>query len=69
MLIGFAPCKVVYAAIARLALRSDADREMDVANDSVLTIDELAVYLTIPKSPLYKLAQEGKLPGQKVSRH
>lgn len=37
--------------------------------DAVLTIDELAVYLKIAKSTLYKLAQEGKLPGQKVGRH
>jgi excisionase family DNA binding protein len=37
--------------------------------DAVLTIDELAAYLKIAKSTLYKLAQEGKLPGQKVGRH
>lgn len=36
---------------------------------AVLTIDELATYLKIAKSTLYKLAQEGKLPGQKVGRH
>jgi excisionase family DNA binding protein len=35
---------------------------------SVLTIDELSGYLKIPKSTLYKLAQEGRLPGQKVGR-
>lgn len=35
----------------------------------VLTIDELAAYLKIPKSTLYKLAQEGKLPSQKIGRH
>lgn len=35
----------------------------------VLTVDELAEYLKIPKSTLYKLAQEGKIPGQKVGRH
>ena len=37
--------------------------------DSVLTILELADYLKVSKSTLYKLAQEGKLPGQKVGRH
>ena len=37
--------------------------------DAVLTIEELAVYLKIAKSTLYKLAQEGRLPGQKVGRH
>jgi excisionase family DNA binding protein len=35
----------------------------------VLTIDELSDYLRISKSSLYKLAQEGKVPGQKVGRH
>jgi excisionase family DNA binding protein len=42
---------------------------MDLNSGSVLTIDELAEYLKIPKSTLYKLAQEGKVPGQKVGRH
>jgi excisionase family DNA binding protein len=37
--------------------------------DRVLTIDELGLYLKIAKSTLYKLAQEGKIPGQKVGRH
>jgi excisionase family DNA binding protein len=37
--------------------------------DMVLTIDDLAKYLKISKSTLYKLAQEGALPGQKVGRH
>jgi DNA binding domain, excisionase family len=35
----------------------------------VMTIDDLVAYLQVPKSSLYKLAQEGKLPGQKVGRH
>lgn len=35
----------------------------------ILTIEELAEYLKISKSTLYKLAQDGKLPGQKVGRH
>ena len=35
----------------------------------VLTIEDLAQYLKISKSTLYKLAQEGALPGQKVGRH
>ena len=35
----------------------------------VLTIGELATYLKISKSTLYKLAQEGSLPGVKVGRH
>jgi excisionase family DNA binding protein len=36
---------------------------------SVLTIDELAEYLKISKSTLYKLAQEGSIPSQKVGKH
>ena len=35
----------------------------------VLTIDELAAYLKISKSTLYKLAREGKVPSNKVGRH
>jgi excisionase family DNA binding protein len=42
---------------------------MSAVQDSVLTIEDLAAYLKIAKSTLYKLAQEGKLPGQKVGRH
>jgi excisionase family DNA binding protein len=35
---------------------------------AVLTIDQLAEYLQIPKSTLYKLVQDGKVPGKKVGR-
>ena len=35
----------------------------------ILTVDEAAEYLRIPKSSLYKLAKEGKIPCQKVGRH
>lgn len=35
----------------------------------VMTIDELADYLKLSKSTLYKLAQERKVPGQKVGKH
>lgn len=38
-------------------------------SDVVLTIEELSAYLKISKTTLYKLAREGKLPGQKVGRH
>jgi excisionase family DNA binding protein len=37
--------------------------------DAVLTITELSKYLKISRSTLYKLAQEGKVPAQKVGRH
>jgi excisionase family DNA binding protein len=42
---------------------------MDEKPSSVLTIDELAVYLKIAKSTLYKLVREGKIPSQKIGRH
>lgn len=35
----------------------------------VLTIEEASKYLRIPLSSLYKLAQGGKIPCQKVGRH
>jgi excisionase family DNA binding protein len=35
----------------------------------VMTIEEASKYLRIPLSSLYKLAQEGKVPCQKVGRH
>jgi len=37
--------------------------------DAVMTITELSEYLKISRSTLYKLAQEGRLPAQKVGRH
>ena len=42
---------------------------MDMRLGPVMTIAELSEYLRVPKSTLYKLAQEGKLPGQNVGRH
>lgn len=42
---------------------------MDEKPGDVLTIEELADYLKIPKSTLYKLVREGKVPSQKVGRH
>lgn len=35
----------------------------------ILTIEEASKFLRIPLSSLYKLAQEGKVPCQKVGRH
>jgi excisionase family DNA binding protein len=35
----------------------------------VITIEEASKYLRIPLSSLYKLAQDGKIPCQKVGRH
>ena len=36
--------------------------------DSIMTIEEVAEYLKIPKSTVYILSQEGKIPCQKVGR-
>lgn len=46
-----------------------AEKSRDPAPPEVMTIDDLARYLQLSKSSLYKLAQEGKVPGQKVGRH
>ena len=35
----------------------------------VMTIEDLSEYLKVSKSTLYKLAQKGSLPGQKVGKH
>lgn len=36
--------------------------------DQVMTLEELAIYLKLPKSTLYKLVQEGRIPGQKLGK-
>lgn len=46
-----------------------ADRMPKKQVDTVMTIEDLAAYLKLSKSTLYKLCQEGKVPGQKVGRH
>ena len=35
----------------------------------ILTINDVAKFLRIPVSSVYKLAQEGKIPAQKVGKH
>jgi excisionase family DNA binding protein len=35
----------------------------------IMTIEEVADYLRVPVSSLYKLAQKGKIPASKVGRH
>ena len=42
---------------------------MEREPDDILTIAELSDYLRISRSTLYKLAQEGRVPCQKVGRH
>jgi hypothetical protein len=34
---------------------------------NVLTIEELSAYLKIPRSTLYKLVREGRIPSQKAA--
>ena len=36
---------------------------------AVMTVDEVAEYLRIPRASVYKLAQRGRIPCQKVGRH
>ncbi len=38
-------------------------------HDPVTSIDDLAIYLNLSTSALYKLCAEGKVYGQKVGRH
>ncbi len=42
---------------------------MDNTSSDILTVEEAADLLKIPRSSVYKLAQEGKIPAQKVGRH
>jgi excisionase family DNA binding protein len=42
---------------------------MESAQVFIMTIEDVAAYLRIPLSSAYKLAQDGKIPGQKVGRH
>jgi len=37
--------------------------------DAVLNADEVAAWLKIPKSTLYKLCTEGDVPAAKIGRH
>ncbi len=51
------------------AFYSDIGRSNVNKTDEVMTIDELVLYLKIPKSTLYKLVREGEIPSQKIGRH
>lgn len=42
---------------------------MATPNDgAVMTVDDLSIYLKLPKSTIYKLVQEGRIPGQKLGK-
>lgn len=42
---------------------------MENNQTDILTVDEAAELLKIPRSSVYKLSQQGKIPAQKVGRH
>ena len=42
---------------------------MDTTAPPVMTIAEVAEYLRIPRASVYKLAQQGRIPRQKVGKH
>ena len=42
---------------------------MSTKQPPVMTVDEVAEYLRIPRASVYKLAQRGMIPCQKVGRH
>lgn len=35
----------------------------------IMTVEETAEFLRVPVSSVYKMAQQGKIPAQKVGRH
>lgn len=41
---------------------------MNEHTDEILTLEELSIYLKIPKSTVYKLVQDGRIPGQKLGK-
>jgi excisionase family DNA binding protein len=42
---------------------------MPDTSSEIMTIQEASDFLRIPLSSLYKLAQQGKIPCQKIGRH
>jgi excisionase family DNA binding protein len=54
--------------------KASSNRESYMAPDEdnlapVMTVEDVAGYLRIPKSSIYKLARAGQIPGLKVGRH
>jgi excisionase family DNA binding protein len=39
---------------------------MNQPDDEILTLDEMAVYLKAGKKPVYRLVQQGEMPGFKL---
>lgn len=42
---------------------------MEATQSDILTVDEAAELLKIPRSSVYTLAQQGRMPAKKVGRH
>jgi excisionase family DNA binding protein len=38
-------------------------------NNAVLNIEQLSQYLNVPKSTLYRLVRENRIPSHKVGKH
>lgn len=49
--------------------RSTRTSRRPVTTPEVMTITDLARYLQVSKSSLYKLVQRGEVPGGKVGKH
>ena len=43
-------------------------KRMAKSQDDIMTLDDLAAYIKLSKSSLYKLCQAGKVPGTKIGR-
>lgn len=63
--------KIAFSAWATRPRGRPVNRTQQMAKNrgSVMTITELSVYLKVSRSTLYKLAQAGRVPGQKVGKH
>lgn len=62
-----------HSAIAQLINASSADNHTipkveNIAGYEVMTLQQLATYLCIPTSTIYRLVQTGRLPAFKVGR-
>ncbi len=42
---------------------------MDESDSVIITVQEVADLLRIPLSSVYRLAQDGRIPAQKVGKH
>ncbi|MCK4420963.1 helix-turn-helix domain-containing protein [candidate division WOR-3 bacterium] len=47
---------------------SNKDKQINIYEDKWLTLDQIAEYLQMSTSSIYKMAQAGKIPAYKVGR-